>query len=87
MHLDVAFSDVSRGEDFVRTGKSRSQVPSQEVSFDQKKNNPSSRPPVHFSSLSLEENQLADFFFFCYSYIVSYDADYQGALFFGQSSF
>lgn len=60
--LDVAFSDVSKGEDFVRTGKSRSQVPSQEVSFDQKKNNPSSRPPVHCSSLSLEENQLANFF-------------------------
>lgn len=51
--------------DFVRIGKSRPQVPSQEVSFDQKKNNPCvffSRPPVPLISLSLEQKQLAIFF-------------------------
>lgn len=54
VHRDVAFSrgHGDPGErDFVRTGKSRGQVPSQEVSFDQKKNNPSSRPPVPLISL------------------------------------
>lgn len=45
------FQMYPRELDFVRTGKNRSQVPSQEVSFDQKKNNTSSRPPVPLVSL------------------------------------
>lgn len=59
----MCFFQMYPGEqDFVRTGKSRSQVPSQEVSFIQKKNNSSSRPPVPLTSLSLEEKQLTIFF-------------------------